>query len=356
MENFVPTFVGDTAFYHLKNLLQTMRATANNTFILTDENVYEHCLPLLFKEVEILSDALVLQINSGEEHKNLQTAQYVWEALQSAFADRNAILINLGGGTVSDIGGFAAGTYRRGIRYINIPTTLLAMVDAALGGKTGVDLNGFKNPIGLFNMPEAVAVFPDFLKTLPQQEILSGSAEILKTGLIGNNRIMDILYGTTISEIHDWDELINLAVGVKNQIVTADYKEENIRKYLNFGHTAGHAFESYALSQQKTLLHGEAVAMGMIVELFLSVQTLNLPQEDCIKATSYILNNFPYFKITQNDVEPLVSLMMHDKKNTKHHIRFVLLEALTYPMYDQVVEEEMIYEALAYYMDLENML
>ena len=244
---------------------------ASQVFILTDENVALFWLPEVAHWLRCDS-AVDIIIKPGEQHKNLQTVQRIWKTLMKHHADRNALLINLGGGVITDLGGFAASTYKRGIKFINIPTTLLAMVDAAIGGKTGIDLGGAKNQIGTFAEAEDVLADPVFVSTLPRREILSGMAEMLKYGFIADDNLLEINFD-------NYQDYILCAGEIKREIVAKDPKEAGLRKILNFGHTLGHAIESHCLTSEYPLLHGEAVALGMAGALWLSVKNCGLDEQ-----------------------------------------------------------------------------
>jgi 3-dehydroquinate synthase len=268
-------------------------------------------------------------------------------------ADRKTLLINLGGGVVTDMGGFVASVFKRGIPFINIPTTLLGLTDASIGSKTGIDLSLAKNQIGTFAHPQAVFISTDFLRNLPERELISGMGEVLKYAFIDNNKIWDTIKYQELSADIDFDIFVNECVHIKNKIVEQDFYEQGIRKVLNFGHTFGHAIESYSLiNEKRNLLHGEAVALGMIVELYLSVQFAGFDKEKQIEIQQYILDNFALYPIEESDFEALIDLMRKDKKNSESNIAFVLLQEIGSPIYDQIISEEDIIKALQYYADL----
>lgn len=317
-------------------------STASRVFILTDENVAPFWLP----ETEYwlnCKNAIEIVIKSGEQHKNLQTVQRIWKTLMKHCADRNALLINLGGGVITDLGGFAASTYKRGIKFINIPTTLLAMVDAAIGGKTGIDFGGGKNQIGTFAEAEEVIIDPVFLSTLPRRELLSGLAEMLKYGFIVDANLLN-------TNLENYQDYILRCGEIKRGIVAHDPTEKGLRKVLNFGHTIGHAIESHCLTTSHPLLHGEAVAMGMAAALWLSVKQCGLGKK--------VLNNYEKqlpillseaeMNLTEADKEPIFSYLPLDKKNKGEQPQFVLLEAVGNPVWDVEVDTEEVRSALAY--------
>ena len=320
----------------------SMLSKASQVFILTDENV----APFWLREVAYwlrCDPAVDIIIKAGEEHKNLQTVQRIWKTLMKHHADRNTLLINLGGGVITDLGGFAASTYKRGIKFINIPTTLLAMVDAAIGGKTGIDFGGAKNQIGTFAEAEDVLVDPVFLSTLPRREILSGLAEMLKYGFVADADLLK-------SNLEDYQQYISRAGEIKREIVAKDPMENGLRKILNFGHTLGHAIESHCLTTDYPLLHGEAVALGMLGALWLSVKQLGLGES--------ILQNFENqlpmllseaeVALLETDIDLILGYLVHDKKNKGEKPQFVLLKKVGNPVWNVEVESDLVKQALAY--------
>lgn len=308
--------------------------TYSQTLILCDENTRAQCLPILLQGVDYLHHAMVLEIPSGEPYKNLDTCEKLWQTLFDLGVDRKALLINLGGGVVTDLGGFVAGAYKRGIDFVNIPTTLLAQVDASIGGKTGIDFGPIKNGVGLFNFPKAVWVHTPFLKTLDDAQLLSGFAEMLKHGLISSQQDWDAISTINPLQMTAWDTLIYRSQQIKANIVAQDPYEKGLRKVLNFGHTIGHALEGLALQQGKTLLHGHAVALGMVAELWLSAQKTGFPIHDVQKITTTLLNLYgPYDNIDQN-TDGLAALLANDKKNAHGQLSFILLKAIGHPVMD----------------------
>jgi len=285
--------------------------------ILVDENTKEFCLPLLSE----IKKSVIIEIKSGEENKNIDSCNLIWEALTKNCFDRNSLLINLGGGVIGDMGGFCASTYKRGIEFIQIPTSLLAMVDASVGGKLGVDFNGLKNQVGLFSNPKSVIINPKFLETLPEDELRSGFAEVVKHALIVDKNLWNHLKNNPFQDL-DWEEIIESSVQIKNKIVMSDPKEKGERKKLNFGHTFGHAIESYYLQKGTPILHGEAIFVGIILESELS--SLSVSEKNDIK--NYILSNFslPYTPSKSN----LLNFLRNDKKNFEEKINFSLLEGI----------------------------
>ena len=292
-------------------------STYSKVAILVDENTKRDCLSKLPQ----IENALIIEIKSGEEYKNISTCNFIWEQLTINNFDRNSLLINLGGGVIGDIGGFCAATYKRGLEFIHIPTTLLAMVDASVGGKLGIDFKGFKNQIGLFNNPKAVLISSEFLETLAESELKSGFAEVVKHALISDNSLWLKLKNTPFTDL-DWEDIIDTSVQIKNKIVLADPFEKGERKKLNFGHTFGHAIESYYLEKRTPISHGEAVFMGMILETKIS----DLSETDKNEIKNYVLSNFalPY---TPNKTY-LHKFLLNDKKNQNGKINFTLLNGI----------------------------
>lgn len=285
--------------------------------ILVDENTKRDCLSKLPQ----IENALIIEIKSGEEYKNISTCSFIWEQLTINNFDRNSLLINLGGGVIGDMGGFCAATYKRGLEFIHIPTTLLAMVDASVGGKLGIDFKGFKNQIGLFNNPKAVLISSEFLETLAESELKSGFAEVVKHALISDNSLWLKLKNTPFTDL-DWEDIIDTSVQIKNKIVLADPFEKGERKKLNFGHTFGHAIESYYLEKGTPISHGEAVFMGMILETKIS----DLSETDKNEIKNYVLSNFalPYTPKKSS----LHKFLINDKKNQNGKINFTLLNGI----------------------------
>lgn len=323
----------------LEELKETL-AEASQVFVLTDENVAQYWLPELEHWLGC-EQAEEIVIAAGENHKTLQTAQEVWEALLENNADRNAILVNLGGGTVTDLGGFAASCYQRGIRFVNVPTTLLGMVDAAIGGKTGVDLKGCKNQIGTFAEPLEVLVNPIFLSTLPERELLSGLAEMVKYGFIADDNLLEV-------NVNNYEQYLLRAGDLKRDIVEDDPTDLSQRKVLNFGHTLGHAIESFSMTSESPLTHGEAVALGMWCALWISVQQCGLREEVLYEYESTLreLVAEAEVELHVDDVDDILSYLEHDKKNKDGHASFVLLKAVEKPLIDQEVPEDLVRESL----------
>lgn len=321
-------------------------------FILADEKTARHCLPQI-EHFDYLNGAETIVTGQGEENKSIGTLTEIWHHLSRHGATRHSLLINLGGGMVTDIGGFAAATFKRGIDFINIPTTLLAMVDAAVGGKTGINLNGLKNEVGAFSDARFVIIDTTFLKTLDNENLKSGYAEMLKHGLIGRMEQWAKLinYDLAHPDLVMLQRMVSESLEVKRSIVAEDPHEHGIRKALNLGHTVGHAFESFAMTTGMPILHGYAVAYGLICELYLSAIKAGFPTDILHQTVSFIRENYGQMPITCNDYPALVSLMQHDKKNITGTINFTLLADIGDIRIDQTASEEEIREALDFYRE-----
>ncbi|QHT66121.1 3-dehydroquinate synthase [Rhodocytophaga rosea] len=320
--------------------------TYTNIAVLVDEHTKKYCYPLI---KPLLPKHLLISIKSGEEKKNLETCSHIWQQLTDKQFDRKSLVINLGGGVIGDMGGFCASTYKRGIDFIQAPTTLLAQVDASVGGKLGIDFNGFKNHIGVFKEPVAVLIATDFLKTLPWQEVRSGFAEIIKHCLITDAAMWQKIRKRDLDK-QKWEELVPHSVQIKQEVVRQDPTEKGLRKILNFGHTIGHAVESYFLAQtRKKLLHGEAIAVGMICEAFISMQKGLLTEDELIAIEEFIFAVYGKVKITDADIAAILPLTLQDKKNEKGKIQCVLLEKPGKAVFDQIVTFKDMQEALDYY-------
>ena len=320
-------------------------------FILTDETTKALCLPVV-EGFGCLKGAQIITIGATDTHKTLDSLSHVWEALGEGGATRHSLLINLGGGMVTDLGGFAASTFKRGINYINIPTTLLSMVDASVGGKTGINFRGLKNEIGVFNNAATVILDTQFLKTLDVENMLSGYAEMLKHGLINNEKMLGELLTFDIEkpDLVELKRMVAESVAVKQRIVTEDPTEKGIRKALNLGHTAGHAFESFAL-KRKPVLHGYAVAWGLVVELYLSAIKTGFPSEKMHQTARFILDHYGKMDITCDDYPTLLEFMTHDKKNVAGIINFTLLGGVGDILINQTATKDEIYESLDFYRE-----
>ena len=319
----------------------------NRPLLLVDENTRQHCLPRLLALAPDFSEAVILEVPSGEAHKNLETSGYLWEKLTEAGADRKSILVNLGGGVLTDLGGFVASVYKRGIRFVQIPTTLLAQVDASIGGKTGIDFLGFKNQLGLFSQAEHIIIDPGFLNTLPKDELRSGCAEVIKIHLLGEND-----YSFFYPEETQLESLIPCSVRMKLAITEADFTETGIRKALNAGHTIGHALETFYLNRGKALLHGDAVAAGLLTESWLACESGIMKPDVLDSIQLLITKHFPEIRYLSTEIPSLVSLMRQDKKNHAGKIRFSLVSEPGTFVIDQTIEETAIAAALLEYPNL----
>jgi 3-dehydroquinate synthase len=315
--------------------------------VLCDTNTSQYCLPNFLAQLATEITIEIIEIEAGEANKNIDTCIEVWHTLTDLGSDRKSLVINLGGGVVTDLGGFAASTFKRGIDFINVPTTLLAMVDASVGGKTGVDLGVLKNQVGVINNPVAVLIDTSFLETLPQEEMRSGLAEMLKHGLIADYAYWDVLRDLKGLTTDDLNILIHRSVEIKNVVVIEDPTEKGLRKILNFGHTMGHAIESYFLGNpnKTTLLHGEAIAIGMILEAYFSVGKKMLNQEKYDEIKYILLSVFDKVDFTEEDIAEIIKLLIHDKKNESGNIQFVLLEDIGKAVINQSVENPLIFNA-----------
>ncbi len=319
--------------------------------VLVDENTKKDCLPYFLSKLDSSVQLETIEIKAGEIHKNIDTCVVVWKALTDLNTDRKSLLINLGGGMVTDLGGFAASTFKRGIKFINIPTTLLSMVDASVGSKTGVDLGTLKNLIGLFSHPEMVLIDSAFLTTVSKRELHSGLAEIMKYGLTYDIHLWNEIKINSKLLDSNLDSLIYRSVEIKNEVVLQDPKENGLRKILNFGHTIGHAIESYFLesTHKETLTHGEAIAIGMIIEGYFSSKLLNFPKDELDSIKSTIIDFFGQVSILREDYEAIIDLMKYDKKNVGTTVNFVLLENLAQFKIDCTVEHGLLLEGLDFY-------
>nr|WP_311453756.1 3-dehydroquinate synthase [uncultured Prevotella sp.] len=320
-------------------------------FVLVDETTNKLCWALV-KDYLCLKDAQTIVIGATDRRKNLDTLVHVWESLQQGKATRHSLLINLGGGMVTDLGGFAASTYKRGINFINIPTTLLAMVDASVGGKTGINFGGLKNEIGVFSDAEFVLLDTNWLRTLDEENIRSGYAEMLKHGLIADDTMWAELINFNLAQpnLRQLASMLNKSVRIKERIVTEDPHEKGIRKALNLGHTFGHAFESWAMKRQP-VLHGYAVAFGLIAELYLATTRTDFPTERMRQTVNFIRAYYGSLPITCNDYPELIELMHHDKKNRGNEINVTLLGGIGDIRIDQTITEEDIKEALDFFRE-----
>lgn len=321
-------------------------------FILVDEHTRELCLPLI-SGFGYLNDANIITIGAEDVHKNVETLVHVWQSLGDGGASRHSLMINLGGGMVTDLGGFAASTFKRGIKYINIPTTLLAMVDASVGGKTGINFNGLKNEIGVFSPAEYVLIDTEFLKSLDTRNLLSGYAEMLKHGIISTTGHWAELLNFDMTNI-DYkilQALVAKSVQIKEGIVAEDPFEKGIRKALNLGHTAGHAFESLALETNRPVLHGYAVAWGIVCELYFSHLRTGFPKDKLRQTVQFIKDHYGVFTFDCKQYDRLYQFMTHDKKNNAGIINFTLMGEIGDIRINQSANQEEIFEMLDFYRE-----
>jgi len=341
-------YFGDYAREYLNALLQD--PGYSGVYVLTDSNTSAQCLPKLKQEFPNVAFT-PLEMPQGEKNKNIETCYRLWNQLTEYGADRSSLLLNLGGGVVTDLGGFVGATFKRGIEFVQMPTSLLAMVDAALGGKTGIDLGALKNQVGVFQTAAAVCVLTEFLDTLPERQVTNGLAEMYKHGLIASRG-----HWESLLELKGLPsgELIEQSARIKLEVVRSDPYEQNRRKILNFGHTLGHAIESHFLEKYPShpYLHGEAIACGMIVEAFLSFKTCGLSPEALQEISVALSARFPQLEIQDSDLESIERYMQHDKKNSHGTIRFVLLEDIGQPIVNQQVSIDVLREGFSYYGDL----
>ena len=320
-------------------------------FILVDENTHTYCLPFFIEKVETDVVIEIIEIESGEINKTIDTCVGVWNTLSDLDADRKSLLINIGGGVITDLGGFVACTFKRGIAYINVPTSLLAMVDASVGGKTGVDLGHLKNQIGVISNPDLVLIDTKYLDTLPQNQMRSGLAEMLKHGLITGESYWNKFTDLSKLSLDDLDELIYESVIIKKNVVEEDPYENGRRKTLNFGHTLGHAIESYFLSNPKktTLLHGEAIAIGMVLACYISTELTGFPKEKTLEIKALFTNYYGKVSIDESEYATIIELLKYDKKNNHGNINFVLLESIGNTKMDCLVDDKFIIDAFKFY-------
>lgn len=321
-------------------------------FVLCDTTTIQLCWPVV-SGFSCLKDAQTITIGATDVEKTLESLAHVWQKLQEGGATRHSMMINLGGGMITDLGGFAASTFKRGIHFVNIPTTLLSMVDASVGGKTGINFGGLKNEIGVFNTSDVVILDTVFLKTMDAENICSGYAEMLKHGLISNDSLWAecVAFDLANPDLTLLQKMVDDSVKVKERIVEEDPHEHGIRKALNVGHTVGHAFESYAMRQGKPMLHGYAVAYGIICELYLSCVKTGFPQDKMRQTVRFILDNYDRYPITCDDYPALLELMTHDKKNTAGIINFTLLSSVGGIEINQTATDEEIKDALDFYRE-----
>lgn len=340
-----------------ENIGESLSAAIGNVahdrlFVLTDETTLKLCWPLV-SELPCLAEAQMITIGATDENKTLESLSHVWTELQRGGATRHSLMLNLGGGMVTDLGGFAASTFKRGIAYINVPTTLLSMVDASVGGKTGINFGGLKNEIGVFNCARSVILDTTFLRTLDYENLASGYAEMLKHGLISNVETWAELMRFDLQQA-DYELLRTMvakSVAVKERIVDEDPLEHGIRKALNLGHTVGHAFESLAMAENRTVLHGYAVAWGLVCELYLSVRHTGFPKDKLWQTLQFVKENYGKFSFDCKQYDRLYELMTHDKKNTAGVVNFTLLGEVGDIRINQTATREEIFDMLDFYRE-----
>ncbi len=321
--------------------------------LLTDSNTVKYCYPLIKDYLPKNIPLFVLE--AGEDQKNIESVVKVWDFLNQHAADRKSVVINLGGGVLCDLGGFAASTFKRGLDFIHIPTTLLSQVDASVGGKTGVNFKSYKNEIGSFSFPLKVLIDTNFLKTISQEHILSGFGEMLKHAFIKDEAYYSELQALDLDKNSlDYNQLLKLvqhSVKIKEDVVLADPMEIGLRKILNFGHTIGHAFESFFMGTANELIHGKAVAYGMIMELYLSHLKLGFSKVKLIEVTNYLNSVYGKLIFEKTDCEKLYALMTHDKKNENSQINFTLLEDIGVSVINQTAGKQEIFDAFDFYLN-----
>ncbi len=332
--------------YNLSQELKTQIASLSpdNVFVLVDSNTRQLCLSQL-------NNYPVIEIPAGDDHKSLETIAFVWQFLSTQKATRHSLLINVGGGMVTDLGGFAASTFKRGIRFINVPTTLLGAVDAAVGGKTGINFNGLKNEIGVIRAAEAVILYPQFFRTLDRDNLMSGWAEMMKHALLSTTAAWEetLAFSWNTIDYEQLGRLVEHSIAIKETIVEQDPTEQNIRKSLNLGHTFGHAFESFSYTTQRPLLHGFAVAFGLLCELYLSYKKVNFPETTLAQAVQQIKQLYGTFRIETTDYPALLELMTHDKKNDASGVNFTLLKKAGEVLINQHATEHEIFETFDFF-------
>ena len=341
-----PIEIGETALRQLQSLLQS--STYSQLLVLVDEHTHALCYPIL---APLLPPHTVFSIPSGEQHKQLDTCTRIWERMTELSMDRNGLVLNLGGGVIGDMGGFVARTYKRGIDFVQIPTTLLSQVDASVGSKLGIDFKGFKNHIGLFHDPVGVYIYPPFLNTLSDRELASGFAEVVKHHLIADGEAWKHLQSTTNIRSLDLPALIKHSIQIKSRIVESDPFEKGARKSLNFGHTIGHAIESHLLESSNPLLHGEAIAIGMICESKISQESGLLSEQELSAITQLFLRLYPRIQAEQAPTDAIYARTINDKKNESGQVLCTLLNGIGQFVVNQAISQSQIAHAMEYYFE-----
>lgn len=342
-----PTYYIDSTA-NLEAKITELNKTWTNTYILCDENTKADCLPQLLEHVPFLEEANLLVLDPGEEYKTLEICDSLWSSLIDTGADRKSLLINLGGGVITDMGGFVASTFKRGIDFIHIPTTLLGQVDAAIGGKTGVNLEYSKNQVGTFAHPLFTFIDSQFLRTLPEREFMSGMGEVIKYGLIEDKGLFELLKDKQ-SLIANINSIIKSSTDIKNHYVTTDFKENGDRKKLNFGHSVGHAIESYYMGE---ILHGEAIGAGMICESYISWKKGMITEQELKGVNEMVFSFFDKIELEEKMIAPILNEMKADKKNVNGKLNFTLLSGIGTSEIDHFIEEDLAKESLKYYFNL----
>jgi 3-dehydroquinate synthase len=336
----------ENSLYELDRFLSEKQYS--KIFILVDTNTEEHCLSVMQQTLSSSNTYDIIEIDPGEENKNIDFCIGIWKMLLDFGADRNSVLVNLGGGVVTDMGSFAASTFKRGIDFVQIPTTLLSQVDASVGGKTGIDMDEVKNIIGTFTQPKAVFIDTRFLQTLDEHQILSGFAEIIKHGLICDADLFSRLKNIQPQQVSK--EIIYRSIELKNEVVKQDPYEKGLRKILNFGHTIGHAIESFSLKNDKNpLLHGEAIAIGFICESYLSAKQNGLSEAELIEIVNILRNLYPAYSLDRSSYPALLEIMKSDKKNNSGMINCSLLTKIGHCSIDNYCSKDDLCESLDYY-------
>lgn len=338
--NGYSVFFNEEGYQEFNTLL--VKNNYSSIFILSDENTNEHCVPSFLANLATTIAIEIIEIEPGESLKNITTCVEVWTILTELGADRKSLLINIGGGVITDLGGFVASTFKRGIDFINVPTSLLGMVDASIGGKNGVDLGNLKNQIGVINVPQMVLIDSNYLETLPKDQMLSGFAEMLKHGLIYDKSYWESFLDLSKIDFADFDTYIYQSIEIKNEIVKQDPTENGIRKALNFGHTLGHAIESYYLDSKTPLLHGEAIAIGMVLEAYISKEKKLISDLEYQEIKKTIKSIYNEHKILEEDIRLIEKLLIHDKKNEYGKVQFALLDGIGGIKINELVDNELI--------------
>lgn len=326
------------------------RSNYSKIGVLTDENTLKNCYPLV---AAAIPSHFIITIKSGEEQKNLVSCSQIWQEMTDQSLDRHALLVVLGGGVLGDMGGFCAATYKRGIDFLLLPTTLLAQADASIGGKLGIDFNHLKNHIGVFQLPVRTILSSGFLKTLPYGELRSGFAEVIKHTLISDRAMWDDLRTKNINQ-QNWNLLVEHSAAFKSRVVTEDPREKGLRKILNAGHTIGHALESYLLASNKRVLHGEAIAAGMIMEGYISLQRKMIKQDEFDQIKRYLLDTFGKIDFDVAEIEAIAALTLQDKKNKGNKILCVLFDQLGRARWDCEISLDEVKGALSFYRSLQT--